>query len=323
MAWPEGGALDDAVREVLPLPIEASASAPTDVAALAVAFEQRAPSPSFAARSSVIAGPMLSRPARPIAPQATELSHPAGLVALPSPALPVGDRQPPAEILPPTAPLPALPSPQTSVGKRLSFSSWVIARSGGGAGSSAYAPQLGGTQGGLRVDYALIHGLAATARIAAPAAGAGRELSLGIAWRPAGVPLRVVAEHRIALDGARGGPSVGVSGGVDAARLPAGFRLEGYGQAGVIIRNGVEHFIDGSARATRGVAELGTVKIDAGAGLWGGAQRGVARLDVGPTIGARVPILGPTVRIAVDWRQRVAGHARPGSGPALSVGMDF
>lgn len=199
----------------------------------------------------------------------------------------------------------------------------MIARSGIGVGSSAFAPQLGGTQGGVRVDYGIARKLAATARIAAPAAGAGRELSVGIAWRPAGVPLRFVAEQRFALDGGRGGPSVGVSGGVDAVRLPAGFRLEGYGQAGVILRDGVEHFVDGSARATRGLVAVGGIEIDAGAGAWGGAQRDVARFDIGPTVGARVPIVGQTLRVAVDWRQRVAGHARPGSGPALTLGMDF
>jgi hypothetical protein len=29
------------------------------------------------------------------------------------------------------------------------------------------------------------------------------------------------------------------------------------------------------------------------------------------------------VRLSIDWRQRIAGRARPGSGPALSIGSDF
>jgi len=228
----------------------------------------------------------------------------------------------PSEITLPNSPLPAT-LPASAPRKRLSVSSWLIARSGVGGGSSAFAPQLGGTQGGVRVDYTLTDRIAATGRLAAPAAGAGRELSLGVAWRPAGVPLRFVAEQRIALDGGRGGPSVGVSGGVDAVPLAAEFRLEGYGQAGIIVRDGIEHFVDGSVRATRRLSTPAGIGVDAGVGAWGGTQRGATRLDIGPTIGARIPVFGQKLRVALDWRQRVAGDARPGSGPALTMGMDF
>ena len=218
---------------------------------------------------------------------------------------------------------PAVSTIETLARSRLSFGSWLIARGGTGLGASPSAPQLGGAQGGIRADYALGRGLAVTGRVAAPAAGAGREASLGIAWRPAGVPLRFVAEQRVALDGGRGGPALGVSGGVSELPLPVGFRLEGYAQAGAILRYGVEHYVDGSARAVRPVAELGGLSIDAGAGAWGGAQRGVARIDIGPSIGVRAPIAGRAVRLSLDWRQRIAGDARPGSGPALSIGSDF
>ncbi|MBS0285465.1 MAG: hypothetical protein JSS15_13700, partial [Proteobacteria bacterium] len=57
-------------------------------------------------------------------------------------------------------------------------------------------------------------------------------------------------------------------------------------------------------------------------GAWGGAQRGAARLDVGPAAGVAVPAAMP-LRISLEWRQRIAGDARPGSGPALSIGADF
>jgi hypothetical protein len=29
------------------------------------------------------------------------------------------------------------------------------------------------------------------------------------------------------------------------------------------------------------------------------------------------------LRLGAEWRQRVAGKAKPGSGPALSLGADF
>ena len=211
----------------------------------------------------------------------------------------------------------------TAAASRLSFSSWAIARGGVGLGASPSAPQLGGAQGGIRADYALGGGVALTGRVAAPAAGAGREASLGIAWRPGGGPLRFVAEQRVALDGGRGGPALGVSGGVGDVPLPAGIRLDAYGQAGAILRDGIEHYVDGSARITRPLVELGGVSLDVGAGAWGGAQRGVLRVDIGPSIGVRAPVAGRTLRLSLDWRQRIAGSARPGSGPALSIGSDF
>ena len=137
------------------------------------------------------------------------------------------------------------------------------------------------------------------------------------------MPLRFVAEHRLALDGGRSGPALGVSGGVSDVRLTAGFRLEGYGQAGAILRDGIERYLDASIRTARPLASVADIAIDIGVGAWGGTQRGVARLDVGPGIAARIPVAGRAVRASLDWRQRIAGNARPGSGPALTLGSDF
>lgn len=56
----------------------------------------------------------------------------------------------------------------------------------------------------------------------------------------------------------------------------------------------------------------------------GGAQKGAARLDVGPAASAAVG-LGESggARLAVDWRFRVAGSAAPKSGPALTLSAGF
>jgi hypothetical protein len=231
---------------------------------------------------------------------------------------PLPVRQPPAT---PTAAVGGTGS--RGLGARLSVSSWMIARDGTGIGASPTAPQLGGAQGGVRVDYAVGGGFAATGRIAAPAAGSGRELSLGIAYRPGALPVRLVAEQRIALDNSGSGPALGISGGVSAKPLAAGFKLDGYAQAGAILRRGIEHYADGSLRAARPFTSAGPVQIDAGGGAWGGLQRGVARLEIGPSVGARIPLADRVLRVSLDWRQRIAGNARPGSGPALTIGSDF
>jgi hypothetical protein len=190
--------------------------------------------------------------------------------------------------------------PDRPVESRWSGSLFAIARpsgSGGGLGSS----QLGGSQIGARVAYALdaARRFALVGRVATPLEGRGREAALGVEWRPPGVPIRLFAEQRVALDGGRGGPSVGVIAGVDRP-LGRGFRLEAYGQAGAIKRDRAEGFADGAARATRRVAAIGPATLDLGAGAWGGAQRGAERLDVGPTLGVAAPVAGRTLRLTVD-----------------------
>jgi len=61
-------------------------------------------------------------------------------------------------------------------------------------------------------------------------------------------------------------------------------------------------------------------RISAGFGLWGGAQPGLSRLDVGPRISLQVR---RNVYAHFDWRQRVAGTATPNSGPAVTLAADF
>ncbi|MBD8698522.1 hypothetical protein IFT54_01705 [Sphingomonas sp. CFBP 13714] len=205
----------------------------------------------------------------------------------------------------------------------LSVSSWLLAR--GGASGTVSGGQLGASQAGVRVVYAVdaVPRLGLTARVAAPLEGRGREAALGIEWRPTRWPVRLIAEQRFVLDGGRGGPTVGVIAGYGPAEIAPGARIETYGQAGAIMRDGVEGFVDGAARVTHGVAERGRLRLDAGVGAWVSAQRGATRGDLGPSLGLAVPLGRRSVRLALDWRQRIAGTARPGSGPALSVGSDF
>lgn len=230
-----------------------------------------------------------------------------------------------AEGPPQTMPMPGARPAPTPRGSRFSASAWVLVRDGGSPAPGLGGGQLGGGQAGLRIAYALgaARRIALVARLTSPLSGPGREAAIGVEWRPTKLPIRLVAEHRFALDGGKGGPGIAVIGGTGPARIAGGFDLETYGQAGVIRRARTEPYADGAARLTRPLARLGKVRVDLGLGVWGGAQRGAARLDVGPTFGLRAPVGGKTVRLSVEWRQRVAGTARPASGPALSIGSDF
>jgi hypothetical protein len=60
-----------------------------------------------------------------------------------------------------------------------------------------------------------------------------------------------------------------------------------------------------------------------GAALSGGAQPGISRLDIGPEIQVRLPLPQGGARLSVEWRERVAGDALPGSGLAITLGADF
>lgn len=245
------------------------------------------------------------------------LDHITLALDAPSPVTaPVIDRR-----LPGIAP-PLGPTPPSST-SRLSGSAWLIAR--GGSNRSLLGGQLGASQAGVRLLYALgdARRLFLTARVATPLPGRGREAAMGVEWRPARSPVRFVAEQRVALSGGRGGPSVLAIGGIGPTRVVADVDLEAYGQAGGIVRDRLEGFADGAARIARPMARIGPARLDLGMGAWGGIQRDAGRLDIGPTIGLSVPIARRTIRLTIDWRERIAGSARPDSGPALSLGIDF
>jgi hypothetical protein len=275
-----------------------------------------------------VASPVLLRP-RPAgtrrAPSRTSVMG-IGPVLAPgghAPASPArfAGRAAPVERASPAEPVPLLPGispPPVFRASRWSGSGWAIVRPGGRA--TPFASQLGGSQAGLRLAYALddARRVAVYGRVSAAFDSRQQEGAIGLDWRPTRAPVHLVLERRIGIAGIKGGTAAGVIGGIGPTAIGAGLRLEGYGQAGAILRDRVEGFADGSARVTQTFGP-----VDLGLGAWGAAQRGAARLDLGPTIGVAVPVAGRTFRLTADWRQRVAGDARPGSGPAVSVGVDF
>lgn len=167
--------------------------------------------------------------------------------------------------------------------------------------------------------------LALFGRVSRPLRASGAEAAIGIEARPlADLPVRVALEQRFALErGAAQGTAVSVIGGVSDVALPGGFKLDGYGQAGIIGLRRRAAFIDGSATVARPVASFGSADILLGAGVWGAAQPGLSRLDVGPRAEVRLPVAGQRIRLGAEWRERIVGNARPGSGPALTIGADF
>ncbi len=211
-----------------------------------------------------------------------------------------------------------------------SLGGWLYLRDGGliAPGGITAASQLGGSQAGLRLGY----GFGDTGRVRAYGRAtiavrrpAQRELAFGLAFAPlAHWPVDVAVEQRVAVGRAgRTALAAMVSGGVGDVVLPHGFRLEAYGQAGIVGARRRDGFADGAIVIDRRLGPDESSPLRVGALAAGAVQPGAARVDVGPRLTLRLPDVGEGSRIALDWRQRIAGDARPASGLALTLASDF
>lgn len=195
---------------------------------------------------------------------------------------------------------------------------------GAGLPGAAASPVLGGGQAGASLafvpDPLARRPIAVVARVVAavdPMGGFDRQSAQGaLGVRLALLPgLSVTAERLQPLAGGRGQFTLRLAGGGRSGRF------DGYGEAGVLERGDIY----AGAQATARVLRVGPATLAAGA--WGSVQTGatqagastVWRVDVGPQLAVPVGRL----RLAADWRQRVAGNAAPGSGPVLTVSAGF
>ena len=154
---------------------------------------------------------------------------------------------------------------------------------------------------------------------------AQRELALGLAFAPlAHWPVDVAVEQRVAVGRAgHMAPAAMVSGGVGDVALPHGFRLEAYGQAGIVGARRRDRFAAEAIVIDHRVGADDSSPLRVGVLAAGAVQPGAARVNVGPRLTLRLPDVGEGSRIALDGRQRIAGDARPASGLALTLASDF
>jgi hypothetical protein len=221
---------------------------------------------------------------------------------------------------PVAAPVP----PLNSKIDRLQLTTWALLRSQqtGVAGSQSLASggQLGASQAGARLIYNFTRQIALTARTSSEVGRRGGEVAAGVRVQPlASVPVWLTAERRQAIGrygGGRNAFALFAEGGLYQRPLPWRFSFDTYLQGGVVGLKSRDLFIDGGLTVTRPVFR----KFSAGFGIWGGAQPGLYRLDAGPRLTMRVR---GNLKVHVDWRQRLTGNARPGSGPALTLAGDF
>lgn len=290
-----------------------AAPRPRPAAAALEPAETEAAPVSFRA-TPVPVGGRLVRPAPPLA-RTSPTDRP------PAPHLAVSFA--PGLFLPqPLAPRPsgaAAAPPRPRPLARWAGTAWLLVR-GEDSPSLAAAGLLGGSQAGFRLRYRPAAQLGLSARVSTPLRDrSGAEAALGLDWRPvAGVPVHLLAERRQAIGrNGRNAFALTLYGGV-SERLARRLRLDAYGQAGIVGARSRDLFADGAARLGVPIGE-----VEIGASLSGGAQPGAARLDAGPQLTVRLPIAGESLRLTAEWRWRIAGEARPGSGPALTLTSDF
>jgi hypothetical protein len=207
---------------------------------------------------------------------------------------------------------------------RLQMTAWALLRAQendlAGAHSLADNGSLGASQAGARLMYNFTPQIAATLRSSSDIGRRGGELAAGVRIQPArGIPIWFTAERRQRIgqygDG-RNAFALFAEGGVSDRPMPLHLLMDAYLQAGVVGFHSRDGFIDGALTLTRPAYK----QFSAGFGLWGGAQPGLYRVDAGPRVTMRVR---GNIRVHFDWRQRLAGNAAPGSGPAVTLAGDF
>lgn len=312
-----------------PVAVAEQRMAPASVAAETIVRSEMLPSsPTKVALTDIRSSRGKSRgvgrvlvPASPSLTRALQVAHLAAAAAVrPATSLGTNEAWRPAPM--PVAPA-ALPQPIAS-SRRWSVSAWAFMRRGD---SPVLAPGglLGGGQAGVRIGYRInadsARPLAVTARLYLPTRQRrAAEAAVGVDWRPSRrLPLHFVAERRQAVR-PEGRSAFGLLAYGGFSEVRAGpFRLDAYGQAGMVGARRRDLFADGTVRLA---LPLGR-RLRVGAGGWAAAQPEVSRIDVGPHGSVRLPVASGSVTLAADWRLRVAGNARPGSGPTLTLSTDF
>lgn len=242
----------------------------------------------------------------------------------------------------PARPLaPALPgqlAARAAAPGRWSLDGWSFWRQGSDAApiSQGRVPVYGASQAGALLQYRLAPSSRHDPRLYTRAYRAlvtlgESELALGGSVRPLPrLPLRVAGEVRYtdAAFFSAFRPAAYAVTELPPISLPFGTALEAYGQAGWVGGPGETPFADAQASLARPVPIVSRLtderlRLSIGAGAWGGAQRDAQRLDLGPSVRIDTRIGKVPARISVDWRQRVAGDAAPGSGVAATLSTGF
>ena len=82
-------------------------------------------------------------------------------------------------------------------------------------------------------------------------------------------------------------------------------------------------FTDVQLHAPKPVVTRGRTTLAAGAGVWGGGQRKIMRLNNAPSVRADVAVGSTQLRLDASWCFRIAGNVQPGKGLVLTLSTSF
>ena len=221
---------------------------------------------------------------------------------------------------------------------RWSLSAWAFVREGPARVLIAPgpAPVYGASQAGASLQYRFALGDARDPRAYTRVTRAlisepESELALGLSARPVtALPIRIAAEIR-ATDSSFARdlrPAAFAITELPPVSLPMDIAAEVYAAGGYVGGSADTGFADGQATLTRSISAfdlsaLKDINVSLGAGAWGGIQRGVHRVDVGPTLRLDMALGDVPARISIDYRERIDGDATPGSGVAATLSTQF
>lgn len=280
---------------------------------------------------------MVMRPPAVISAPAAIISRPQQPVPTVSVAIPLVPFRPMAfaqEGI--TAPLVAVakpdPAPQTTLKEakslHLSGSFWLLTRRG--ANTGLISPSLGASQWGGRALLPVATAgtqatLSASLRASAPLRGRGDEIGVGLSLKSTGfLPIEMIAERRFAVSKQEKDRwSLLVTSGFDEKRVTRRISVDGYGQAGIVGSKRRELFAGGSLSVRHDLSTSPALRTSLGVGLWGDAQKGASRVDIGPELVAKTTLGILPIKVAAQWRFLALGNAQPSSGPALVLAVDF
>lgn len=205
---------------------------------------------------------------------------------------------------------------------------WLVIRA---ASASAAVPRYGDSQlgGVVRVPLGRAGAVRASGYLRAGTALRlpGAELAAGLGLRSAGgLPVQLTAEVRAQRDGERlvVKPALGLATSLSVRGLPRRLSLAAYAQTGWVGGPGRTAYAEGVVRLDRVRSPYTDAGPRVGLGIWAAGQRGAQRLDAGPAISLPLPDrAGLGLRLEASWRQRLAGNAAPGSGPAILLAASF
>lgn len=217
--------------------------------------------------------------------------------------------------------------------RRWSVEGYTLLREDG-ATTLGVNPVLGGGQSSAQIAYTrqplARRPLYAVARLTvansggfAPSSGAASsaEAALGLRWQA--VPqISISGERTFRVNHTgRAAWTVRLAGGHAAQFGPV--LADAYAEAGVVGFSSFDPFASLQARAAVPFS-IASLHVEPGIGLWSGWQRTaltVDRLDMGPTV--MVVSDRWNLRASADYRLNLAGNARPGSGPAVTISSAF